>query len=492
MRLTDPLNERQLHVLRWIADGCPADAMPGHGHKHTARALQDHRLIKIGKCQGSWSAVLTALGNYYVEHGKFPSKDTALPEAPLPDRRGRDRRQQQGATPAPRATAPAKPKKPSATEKLVADVIAAGGSLEITTKPVRGRDTVWDLSRLAAHANRAGKTPPGKRLAHKVVHEGGHWTGPRHELIVLEDGPAGTDAPLVPVPVPEKVSRYHSAVSALRKAGRLDMAAAGRASRLLHAIATEADHRGFTTSAHLPQTNRDPRRETWHLLLKYGQETVPLRISEERDRVEHKPTAKELAEKARYSWTRIPDYDHIPSGRLRIDLGGPAQLERRSFWADRASWMLEDKLPELLREVAVRADDLRMRREAKARAAAEHEEAVERERKRAQARAAEAHRTEIMECQLQRWERACQLRDYIAAIDRRIAQETAASGDETTIADARKWSTWLTDVADRLNPDERPAGLARTTHASLLRTTEVHEPRARARRDEIPPRDILS
>jgi hypothetical protein len=36
MRLTDPLNDRQLEVLRWIANGCPDGIMTGHAYKTTA------------------------------------------------------------------------------------------------------------------------------------------------------------------------------------------------------------------------------------------------------------------------------------------------------------------------------------------------------------------------------------------------------------------------------------------------------------------------
>lgn len=66
----------------------------------------------------------------------------------------------------------------------------------------------------------------------------------------------------------------------------------------------------------------------------------------------------------------------------------------------RPSSSLEDKLPELLREVAVRADELRLRREAKARAEALYQLAIEREEEQARLRAAEAHRKKVLEQQL--------------------------------------------------------------------------------------------
>jgi hypothetical protein len=90
---------------------------------------------------------------------------------------------------------------------------------------------------------------------HQILHEGPHWYGPKFDLFTLVDGSAGTDAPLMPVPVPEQVARYHPAVSALRKASRLhvDAGVSTRALRILHGVAVEAERRGFAVTAHLPR-----------------------------------------------------------------------------------------------------------------------------------------------------------------------------------------------------------------------------------------------
>jgi hypothetical protein len=41
------LNERQLAVLRWIRDGCPAGVMTGYTYKTTALALQGRRMAVV-------------------------------------------------------------------------------------------------------------------------------------------------------------------------------------------------------------------------------------------------------------------------------------------------------------------------------------------------------------------------------------------------------------------------------------------------------------
>lgn len=57
-----------------------------------------------------------------------------------------------------------------------------------------------------------------------------------------------------------------------------------------------------------------------------GHDRVQLHISEKHKRVEHVPTAKELREKERYSWTRIPKWDDVPTGELLLEPGGVVDL----------------------------------------------------------------------------------------------------------------------------------------------------------------------
>ena len=180
---------------------------------------------------------------------------------------------------------------------------------------------------------------------------------------------------------------------------------------------------------------------------------MPIKIAEESDRVEHVPTPKELKQQERQPWMRPPTHDHVPSGRLRIDIGAAAQSDRRSFWADRASWQLEEKLPELLREVAVRVDELRLLRAAQARAEEQHRQAVELETQRARNRAAEAHRGELLDQQLARWRAAQELRAYAAAVSRRIsAAEAQGEANGEAVDGARRWLEWITERADRHDP----------------------------------------
>jgi hypothetical protein len=234
------------------------------------------------------------------------------------------------------------------------------------------------------------------------------------------------------VPVADEVSRYHPAVAALRKTTRIAITAEARsrALRILHALAVASERHGYTVTAHTPTDPNNPPATRWHLLLAVNNEVVPIYISEETDRTEH-----------------------VPNGRLRIDLGGLARSESPSFWADRTHWRLEDKLPELLREVAVRADELRLKREAKTRAEQEYRQALEQERQRALACATDAHRRTVLDNQLTQWRQARELRRYAAALEERIAAvEAGEHADSDALRQARRWLAWITERADHQDP----------------------------------------
>jgi excisionase family DNA binding protein len=67
-----PLSARQLEVLRWIADDCPARDWPSESHKLTARALESRGLAQVRRKGKLWHAILTVHGRYYLDNGRFP------------------------------------------------------------------------------------------------------------------------------------------------------------------------------------------------------------------------------------------------------------------------------------------------------------------------------------------------------------------------------------------------------------------------------------
>lgn len=76
-RMNRPVNERQLEVLRWIADGCPTgkwsedDNVP----KISAAALKSRGLATVTGHGRRWAATITDAGTHYLEHGSYPPSD---------------------------------------------------------------------------------------------------------------------------------------------------------------------------------------------------------------------------------------------------------------------------------------------------------------------------------------------------------------------------------------------------------------------------------
>lgn len=69
-----PVNGLQAKVLRWIADGSPADSAPTPGavYKTSVYALQARGLATVERRRGRWRAAVTEAGRYYLTHGTYP------------------------------------------------------------------------------------------------------------------------------------------------------------------------------------------------------------------------------------------------------------------------------------------------------------------------------------------------------------------------------------------------------------------------------------
>jgi excisionase family DNA binding protein len=80
-----PLSARQLHVLQWIADGCPVRDWPDESHKNSARALESRGLARVRRKGKLWNAVLSDDGRHYLEYGRYPDPPP-MAEPGIPER----------------------------------------------------------------------------------------------------------------------------------------------------------------------------------------------------------------------------------------------------------------------------------------------------------------------------------------------------------------------------------------------------------------------
>jgi hypothetical protein len=279
------LNERQLTVLRRIAEGVePVTSAEPHLAR-TVYALRDRGLVEAKRRAGRWAATITPAGSTFAATGSHP--DETRPPVP-------------------------------------------------------------------AAVSRAPRSSPSV----KSVSE------PALDL-------AEANVPPSPVPVPGRLVRPHRLVeSALGAAGELrpdetgrlrlradgcpsltvSRAALPRALRIVQAVYTEAERRGYTL---VPAGGQDSGVA---LVCRENAEAVA--VWEETDKSPHEPTGAELKEAARYSWSTPPAHDFRPSGRLRLEIAASygTGSGRRRAWRDTTRRRVEDQLAEVFAELEVRAD----------------------------------------------------------------------------------------------------------------------------------------
>lgn len=435
------MNIRQLEVLKWIVAGCPEGVMTGSTHKTTSIALQNRRLAKVSKRKGVWKAEATDAGRYFLEHGQYPAGHWSGSAEPASG----------PATPAAaplRSKPKAKPKRERKVtglrpvDQMMADLAVAGGRMTVAADT----GTYWE--NLVSSATRFNKVPEGKLLK---IARGNSWS---ERTIWLEDPPGWMPLELVPIPVAEALRNPHPAVKALRDGkDRLPMKreVRARALRILDAIAKTATARGYTVKASKPEPGY--RYAKGHLMVMVGRHSNTLIIDELNDRVSHEPTQQELRDKKRYSWTRIPTHDQVPSGRLRIKFDRGWHVRQDSF-SDTKIVNLEDRLPQLLQELELRAAEEEERELARERERQERKRRWERVRDEAIVRARELHRAQVLAAQVDRWHEVQRLDAYLEAMDARVAGLEPESRQT-----AQEWLGWARQYRQLVDPLGQPLHL---------------------------------
>ncbi|MGF1425618.1 hypothetical protein [Kitasatospora sp. LaBMicrA B282] len=455
------LNEKQISVLRWIADGCPEGRWEDTAYKNSARALQDRHLASVSKRGGTWSAELTDAGRHYLEHGTYPppqptahsSRPTTRParqrkpaaarEADTLATHAEPQRHDSPQHPAATATRPTpKPERRTLGEQLIDDLIAAGGRLVVQHDGGPGTPN-WPAR--VNSAKRSGKLPAGKDIK-------SGWAKGGYE-IRLEDIPAWRLAIPDPVPIPERLTKPHSVFAALRDGKRtlnLTKPVLPRALRLIQAIVAEAEHRGHTVRVIKQRTDRHGYQHAEsedHFMVTAQGHPCGVRITQLKERTEHTASAKELADAARNSWVKIPRFDYFPGTRLGIAVSG-GFVHRQSQWSDTDTEPLEDKLPQILQEIDLRGAAAEAKRHADQEAAHDRRRQWEAAVHRARHDYAEAYRIRALEQQELSWRRAAQLSEYLDAAQKRIESIHSAAEREA----AQSWLRWIQGYVERLDP----------------------------------------
>jgi hypothetical protein len=328
------LTEKQVLLLRWIADGCRAGALGDEYYRISAAALRNRGLVKTSGRGPTWSATITENGREYLARVDGP-------DPPIP-----------------------REANVSVTEQLVNDVISADGVLLVPRRGWYSSDGV-DYSRRARIAARQGKVPNGKRLTVTTVD--------RELEVRLVDAPGRSydRAELAPVTVPERVGRYHPAARQFRECSErheVSREQLPRATRIIHAIASEAKRRGWSVEGSSESEN-GYGRASWtgtkdgHLVITADEHVFTLRLVEKG--VHTRGAWEEEVRRYRnvsrdwgyYRDRELPSgpHDAGATGKLVLELNpGTFHGGRQSRFADRQSWTLEERLPHLVREIEER------------------------------------------------------------------------------------------------------------------------------------------
>lgn len=408
----------QIELLRWVEEGCPEGVYDGVYHRISVAALRNRGLVQVHGRGASWSATITTEGREYLARVDGPSP------------------------PVPRQV------NKSVAEQLIDDVIAAGGVLRVERSYGRS-----DWQRRVRQAIRHNKVPAGKRLEYSS-----NWRDDFAE-IRLVDAPEGTTPVLLPVPVPDHVSRYHPVVQAVRKdKDRLEVsnAALPRASRLLHALVVEAERRQMTVTIPAGHRSRETNKLEWaagtdgHVVFTTGAWDQAVRLHEEGLRIDivyKRPPydpADPWDQRRAGVYRRVRD-ESSGTDRLVLELVPSHRSDRMAQWADRKRWTLEDKLPEVLAEIVVRAAEAEHERLETERRAAARQVAWEAAIAEAHERHYQARCAEILDRQIEAWEHAERIRRYC---------DNLASHHECGTA-GQKWIAWARSHADQLSPNRQ-------------------------------------
>jgi hypothetical protein len=175
-------------------------------------------------------------------------------------------------------------------------------------------------------------------------------------------------------------------------------------------------------------------------------EIVPLAFSESKDEVKHIPTKEENMqllkyeeERKRYSWASKPQirkYDHIFNGRLTLTVNG-----QKSF-RDCKSYVLEDRLGDIMIEIYEAAEEIRKARVAREEAERKRQDEERRREEFRKRYNVEVDRTLALTNLANDYDIACKIRRYIAAV------EASGEPNEKTA----EWIEWAKAKADWYDP----------------------------------------
>lgn len=343
------LNDRQVEVLRWIAEGTPKRDWPDWTHRTTAKALQARGLVRVRGHGSAWTATVTERGKRVLAGEE---------DAPVRGVRRRSRDRGKATHPGPSRDEAEPPESVRVDPSdLISDLVGASDHVLRVADPDEATRAGY---RRALAVIPVDLVPTGKRVTH---------TGrDRGDLVIrLIDIPEPVTPDLL-VAVPSSFDPGNPLVAWLiDHPEHLKVADTSRprALAIIQGVAESLTEQGHVVLPPNPSTDRECARPTsravhrhderaataqpdpWTFEVSVGAQVLAVALYEEEETVRTVPA--EEAAKLRYEWQRATTVETSQfSGRLAIRI---REHTPKQGWADRKRWTLESRLPRFVRAV---------------------------------------------------------------------------------------------------------------------------------------------
>ncbi|MDW9972821.1 hypothetical protein GOB98_22845 [Sinorhizobium meliloti] len=186
----------------------------------------------------------------------------------------------------------------------------------------------------------------------------------------------------------------------------------------------------------------------WELLV--SGERVEISLTENTKNVPHVPTPAEVRDSKLYSWSKIPEFDHVQSGELKFTITNASYLGVRSNWSDGKRQTLESVLPSFIEGISLAGAALYARRLEREEQARQVEIWQQQEAERRRLQAIQRVRVGLLKEQARQHSGAEVLRAYVAAVKAKLDKEPPDDPEPFQI-----WIEWAERYIQELDPLSR-------------------------------------
>lgn len=440
------VNDRQLEVLRWIADGCPEGRWlkDDFSYKVSAGALKSRGLVTIKGHAAAWTAAVTEAGAHYLEHGSYPVGSAR------PQRTNRGSHAGATVNSLPLDLGDGAAETLAQAKALIQRLQQESGKISVTDP----EDSTRAQYRRLLHACRVHRLVPGGHELRFTGRSSGDI------VIVLSTGS------------PAEISDWDRIRTTARKIttnlGAFRSALEG--SSILNSISDDLRPRAIAVLLDLAEQLRthelrlgaNVKLKTPKLFVQVDTRRRDFTLTEILDEIPHVSTAVEQRELRRSPWKSVPKFDLVPSGRLRIRVARDGWANGKANgdeWSDAKKSPLERQIAEIARAInkgVVDDSDARERelqRRSEAHEAREREQAAERRaweelRGRAREKAASQLREVTFMRAFDAWRGAQELRAFAGQLEM-AATSQGRLDDRPRL---REWLEWARARAEEIDP----------------------------------------